>query len=98
MKKYQLLSSINAHAGELLTLCDLDNYIMSLDSSLISAFEHTGGNDILANGSLSYELDNTDNISEWLNVEFEIIKLEKEDELSTIVSLKGADRLETQSN
>lgn len=93
MKKYQLLSIINAHAGEWLTLCDLDNYILSLDSSLMSAFEHTGENDIIANGSLSYELDNTDNISEWLNVKFDVIKLEKDDESSSIVSLEGAEIL-----
>lgn len=94
MKKYQLLSTINAHAGEQLTLCDLDNYILSLDSSLMSPFEHAGGEDFLANGSLSYELNNVEfNVPEWLNVEFDIIKHDKEDELSTIVSLKGAEIL-----
>lgn len=93
MKKYQLLSTINAHAGELLTLCDLDNFILSLDSSLMSPFEHAGGEDILANGSLSYALGDEDNIPEWLNVEFDIIKHDKEDELSTIISLKGAEIL-----
>lgn len=91
MKKYQLLSSINAHAGEWLTLCDLDNFVLSLDSSLMSAFEHTGENDIIANGLLSYELDNTDNIPERLNVKFDVVKLEKEDGLSAIVSLEGAE-------
>lgn len=92
MKKYQLLSSINAHAGEWLSLCDLDNYIRSL-GDFESAFEYTGENDIIANGSLSYELDNEDNIPEWLNVKFDIVKRAKEDELSTIVSLKGAEIL-----
>lgn len=58
-----------------------------------SAFEHTGENDILANGSLSYELNKEDNIPEWLNVKFDIVKRAKEDELSTIISLKGAEIL-----
>lgn len=96
MKKYQLLNNINAHAGEWLSLCDLDNYILSLDSSLMSAFEHTGENDIIANGALSYELDNEDsedNIPEWLDVKFDIVKHAKEDGLSTIISLKGAEIL-----
>lgn len=92
MEKYQLLSNINAHAGEWLSLCDLDNYIVSL-GNFESAFEHIGENDIIANGSLSYELDNEDNIPEWLNAKFGIVKHAKEDGLSTIVSLKGAEIL-----
>lgn len=93
MEKHQLLNIINAHAGEWLTLCDLDNFVLSLDSSLISPFEHAGEVDVIANGSLSYELDNTNSIPERLNVEFDIVKLEKEDGFSTIISLKGAEIL-----
>lgn len=93
MKKYQLLNIINARAGELFTLCDLDNFVLSLDSSLISPFGHAGEGDIIANGSLSYELDNTNSIPEWLNVKFDIVKHAKEDGLSTIISLKGAEIL-----
>lgn len=93
MEKHQMLNIINAHAGEWLTLCDLDNFILSLDKSLVSVFEHTGAVDILADNSMSYGLGDTDNVPEWLNVEFDIVKRESKDELATIVSIKGAEIL-----
>lgn len=90
MEKYQLLSNINARAGEWLSLCDLDNYIMSL-GDFKSAFEHATAEDFIngvKEGSMSYALDNT----EWLNVEFEVVRWNVDD-LEIVVELKGAELL-----
>lgn len=90
MEKHQLLNVINARAGELFTLCDLDNFVMSL-GDFESAFEHATVEDFIdgvKEGSMSYSLDDT----EWLNVEFEVINWSAND-LEIVVELKGAELL-----
>lgn len=94
MEKYQLLNIINARAGELFTLCDLDNFVMSL-GDFESVFEHATAKDFIdgvKGGSMSYALGNIDNIPERLNVEFEVVRWSADD-LEIVVELKGAELL-----
>lgn len=93
MEKHQILNIINAHAGELFTLCDLDSFVTSL-GYFESAFEHATVEDFIDDdkkGSMSYRIGDCLS-SEWLNVEFEVINWNAND-LEIVVELKGAELL-----
>lgn len=84
----KLLKQLNAKLqGKEVTLCELDNAITSY--GIESAYEDTTPEDVLFMGNVAYWVEG----EQWVNAEFEVIKINKQEMIDSIVKIKYVEEI-----
>lgn len=83
-----LLNKLNEELqGKEVTLCKLDNVITSY--GIESAYEDTTPEDVLFMGNVAYWVEG----EQWVNAEFEVIKINKQEMIDSIVKIKYVEEI-----